>query len=93
MAEAFLKVVIDNLRSLIMEEIGPILRVDKEMKKLSSTLTTLQAVLLEVLKRSKSRADPFEIGCRSSTSLLMRSMTFWMSAILMSPKSNTLVTN
>ncbi|KAL1547871.1 hypothetical protein AAHA92_16178 [Salvia divinorum] len=92
MAEAFLKVVIDNLRSLIMEEIGPILRVDKEMKKLSSTLTTLQAVL-EVLKRSKSRADPFEIGCRSSTSLLMRSMTFWMSAILMSPKSNTLVTN
>ncbi|XP_042050950.1 putative disease resistance protein RGA3 isoform X2 [Salvia splendens] len=45
MAEAFLKVVLDNLGSLIKEEIGLILGVDEEMQKLSSTLTTLQAVL------------------------------------------------
>ncbi|XP_047946924.1 disease resistance protein RGA2-like isoform X2 [Salvia hispanica] len=45
MAEAFLKVVLDNLGSLIKEEIGLILGVDEEMQKLSSTFTTLQAVL------------------------------------------------
>ncbi|XP_047951745.1 disease resistance protein RGA2-like isoform X2 [Salvia hispanica] len=45
MAEAFLNVVLDNLSSLIKEEIGLILGVDEEMQKLKSTLTTLQAVL------------------------------------------------
>ncbi|XP_042017767.1 putative disease resistance protein RGA1 [Salvia splendens] len=45
MAEAFLQVVLDNLSSLIKEEIGLILGVDVEMKKLGSTLTTIQAVL------------------------------------------------
>ncbi|KAL1547874.1 putative disease resistance protein RGA1 [Salvia divinorum] len=45
MAEAFLQVVLDNLASLIKEEIGLILGVDEEMHKLASTLTTLQAVL------------------------------------------------
>ncbi|XP_047939497.1 putative disease resistance protein RGA3 [Salvia hispanica] len=45
MAGAFLQVVLDNLGSLIKDEIGLILGVDDEMQKLSSTLTTLQAVL------------------------------------------------
>ncbi|XP_047953751.1 putative disease resistance protein RGA3 [Salvia hispanica] len=45
MAEAFLQVILDNLSSLIKEEIGLILGVDDEMKKLCSTLTTIQAVL------------------------------------------------
>ncbi|KAL1540406.1 hypothetical protein AAHA92_24763 [Salvia divinorum] len=45
MAEAFLKLVIDNLSSLIKEEIGLILGVNNEMEKLCSTLTTIQAVL------------------------------------------------
>ncbi|KAL1547872.1 putative disease resistance protein RGA3 isoform X2 [Salvia divinorum] len=45
MAEAFLQVVLDNLALLIKEEIGLLLGVDEEMHKLSSTLTTLQAVL------------------------------------------------
>ncbi|KAH6806833.1 hypothetical protein C2S51_027941 [Perilla frutescens var. frutescens] len=45
MAEAFLKVMIDKLSSLIQEEIGLIMGVDSEMKKLSSILTTVQAVL------------------------------------------------
>ncbi|KAH6817964.1 hypothetical protein C2S51_001567 [Perilla frutescens var. frutescens] len=45
MAEAFLQIVLDNLSSLIKEEIGLMMGVDKEMKKLSSTLTTIQVVL------------------------------------------------
>ncbi|XP_047947331.1 putative disease resistance protein RGA3 [Salvia hispanica] len=45
MAEAFLKDILDKLRSLITEEVGLILGVDKEMKKLSNTLITLQAEL------------------------------------------------
>ncbi|KAG8382059.1 hypothetical protein BUALT_Bualt05G0037100 [Buddleja alternifolia] len=45
MAEAFLQVLLDNLASLIKGEIGLIMGLDNEMKKLSSTLTTIQAVL------------------------------------------------
>ncbi|XP_047953599.1 putative disease resistance protein RGA1 [Salvia hispanica] len=45
MAEAFLQLVLDNLSSLIKKEIGLILGVDNVMKKLCSTLTTIQAVL------------------------------------------------
>ncbi|XP_047973038.1 putative disease resistance protein RGA1 isoform X2 [Salvia hispanica] len=45
MAEAFLQLLLDNLTSLIKEEIGLILGVDDEMKKLCSTLTIIQAVL------------------------------------------------
>ncbi|KAK6118644.1 hypothetical protein DH2020_047636 [Rehmannia glutinosa] len=45
MAEAFVGVVVENLGSLIKEEIGLIMGVDDEMNKLSSTLTTIQAVL------------------------------------------------
>ncbi|KAK6116767.1 hypothetical protein DH2020_049500 [Rehmannia glutinosa] len=45
MAEAFVEVVVENLGSLIKEEIGLIMGVDDEMNKLSSTLTTIQAVL------------------------------------------------
>ncbi|KAL8483011.1 hypothetical protein ACS0TY_025895 [Phlomoides rotata] len=41
MAEAFLHVLIKNLTSLF----GLIRGVDKEMKKLSNTLTTIQSVL------------------------------------------------
>ncbi|XP_047953703.1 putative disease resistance protein RGA3 [Salvia hispanica] len=45
MAEAFLQLLLDNLSSLIKEEIGLILGVDDEMKKLCSTLIIIQAVL------------------------------------------------
>ncbi|KAL8504763.1 hypothetical protein ACS0TY_016080 [Phlomoides rotata] len=45
MAEAFFQVLIENLTSLIQSEIGLIRGVDKEMKKLSNTLTAIQNVL------------------------------------------------
>ncbi|KAL8509301.1 hypothetical protein ACS0TY_016489 [Phlomoides rotata] len=45
MAEAFFQLLIENLTSLIQSEIGLIRGVDKEMKKLSNTLTTIQKVL------------------------------------------------
>ncbi|KAL8504193.1 hypothetical protein ACS0TY_022795 [Phlomoides rotata] len=45
MAEAFFKVLIDNVSSLLKEEVGLIMGVDKEMKKLANTLTTIQKVL------------------------------------------------
>ncbi|KAL8499315.1 hypothetical protein ACS0TY_022335 [Phlomoides rotata] len=45
MAEAFFKVLIDNVSSLMKEEVGLIMGVDKEMKKLANTLTTIQKVL------------------------------------------------
>ncbi|KAL8503753.1 hypothetical protein ACS0TY_022463 [Phlomoides rotata] len=45
MAEAFFKVLIENVTSLIQREIGFIMGVDKEMKKLSNTLTSIQKVL------------------------------------------------
>ncbi|KAK4487503.1 hypothetical protein RD792_005854 [Penstemon davidsonii] len=45
MAEAFVQLLLDNLSSLIQGEIGLIMGVDDEMKNLSSTLTTIQAVL------------------------------------------------
>ncbi|KAH6757485.1 hypothetical protein C2S52_023353 [Perilla frutescens var. hirtella] len=45
MAEAFVQLVLDNLSSLIKEEIGLMMGVDDEMRNLSSTLTTIQAVL------------------------------------------------
>ncbi|XP_047981421.1 putative disease resistance protein RGA3 isoform X3 [Salvia hispanica] len=57
MAEAFLQVLLDNLSSLLKEEIGLILGVDYEMKKLRSTLTTIQAVLEDAEdKQIKSKA-------------------------------------
>ncbi|KAK4487542.1 hypothetical protein RD792_005810 [Penstemon davidsonii] len=45
MAEAFVQLLLDNLSSLIQGEIGLIMGVDDEIKNLSSTLTTIQAVL------------------------------------------------
>ncbi|KAL8540787.1 hypothetical protein ACS0TY_002126 [Phlomoides rotata] len=45
MAEDFFKVLLENLSSLIGSEIGLIMGVDKEMNKLSNTLTTIQNVL------------------------------------------------
>ncbi|KAL8521431.1 hypothetical protein ACS0TY_011813 [Phlomoides rotata] len=45
MAEAFLQIVLENLNSLILEEVGLIMGVNEEMKRLSSNLTTIQAVL------------------------------------------------
>ncbi|XP_047947328.1 putative disease resistance protein RGA3 [Salvia hispanica] len=45
MAEVILEVILDKLRSLITDEIGLILGVDKEMQKLFNTLITLQAEL------------------------------------------------
>ncbi|KAL8503989.1 hypothetical protein ACS0TY_022643 [Phlomoides rotata] len=45
MAEAFFQVLIENVSSLIKEEVGLIMGVEKEMKKLANTLTTIQKVL------------------------------------------------
>ncbi|KAL8499107.1 hypothetical protein ACS0TY_022178 [Phlomoides rotata] len=45
MAEAFFKVLLENVSSLIKDEVGLIMGVDKEMKKLANTLTTIQKVL------------------------------------------------
>ena len=45
MADAFLQFLLEKLNSLIQKELGLIWGVDKEMKKLSSLLTTIQAVL------------------------------------------------
>ncbi|KAH7833476.1 hypothetical protein Vadar_006722 [Vaccinium darrowii] len=45
MALSFLPVVLQNLNSLIQSEVGLLWGVDKEMKKLSSTLSTIEAVL------------------------------------------------
>lgn len=45
MAEAILQVVLDNLNSLIKDEFRLLQGVEKEMEKLSSTLSTIQAVL------------------------------------------------
>ncbi|XP_042024018.1 putative disease resistance protein RGA4 [Salvia splendens] len=45
MAESFVSILIHNLSYLLEEEIGVIMGVDKEMKKLQSTLTTIQSVL------------------------------------------------
>ncbi|KAK4485097.1 hypothetical protein RD792_007706 [Penstemon davidsonii] len=45
MAEAFVQILVDNLSSLIQGKIGLIMGVNEEMNKLSSTLTTIQAVL------------------------------------------------
>ncbi|KAL8504982.1 hypothetical protein ACS0TY_016254 [Phlomoides rotata] len=45
MAETFFQVLIENLTSLIQDEIGLIMGVDAEMNKLSNNLTTLQKVL------------------------------------------------
>ncbi|XP_015865627.3 putative disease resistance protein RGA3 [Ziziphus jujuba] len=45
MAEAFVKAMLDNLNSLIQKEFGLLWGFDKEMEKLSSTLSTISAVL------------------------------------------------
>ncbi|XP_073143070.1 putative disease resistance protein RGA4 [Henckelia pumila] len=45
MAEACLQLLLDNLFSLIKEEVGLIMGVEQEMNKLSSNLTAIQAVL------------------------------------------------
>ncbi|KAL8499111.1 hypothetical protein ACS0TY_022181 [Phlomoides rotata] len=45
MAEAFFQVLIESVSSLIKDEVGLIMGVDKEMKKLANTLTTIQKVL------------------------------------------------
>ncbi|KAL8499314.1 hypothetical protein ACS0TY_022334 [Phlomoides rotata] len=45
MAEAFFQVLIENVSSLIKDEVGSIMGVDKEIKKLANTLTTIQKVL------------------------------------------------
>ncbi|KAF3449631.1 hypothetical protein FNV43_RR10362 [Rhamnella rubrinervis] len=45
MAEAFLNVVVENLNTLIQKELGLLWGVNKDMERLSSTLTTICAVL------------------------------------------------
>ncbi|KAJ4716398.1 Disease resistance protein [Melia azedarach] len=51
MAEAILQVVIENLNSLMGKELGLLYGVEKEMEKLSSTLSTIQAVLEDAEER------------------------------------------
>ncbi|KAL1547878.1 putative disease resistance protein RGA3 isoform X2 [Salvia divinorum] len=57
MAEAFLKVILDKLRWLIMEGLGVILCIDEEMRKLCSTLTSLQAALKDADIENSSFRD------------------------------------
>ncbi|PNX58037.1 disease resistance protein rga3-like, partial [Trifolium pratense] len=45
MAEAVIEVVLDNLSSLIQKELSIFLGVDRELKSLSSLLTTIKATL------------------------------------------------
>ncbi|KAA8550342.1 hypothetical protein F0562_002026 [Nyssa sinensis] len=57
MANALLNVVLKSLKSLIEEETGLLWGVDKEMKKLSNTLSTIQAVLEDAeLKQLQDKA-------------------------------------
>ncbi|KAL7122809.1 hypothetical protein ACP275_01G067000 [Erythranthe tilingii] len=57
MAEAFLQIVLEKLSTLVEEEIGRITGVGEEMKKLSSTLTTIQAVVEDAeMKQIESKA-------------------------------------
>ncbi|XP_044496195.1 putative disease resistance protein RGA3 [Mangifera indica] len=51
MAEAFVQILLDNLNSLIGNEVGLLWGVDKEMKKLSSLFSTIQAVLEDAGER------------------------------------------
>ncbi|GFZ16346.1 hypothetical protein Acr_25g0007550 [Actinidia rufa] len=57
MAVSLLSVVLQNLNSLIQKEVGLLWGVDKEMKRLSSTLSTIQAVLEDAdLKQMQNNA-------------------------------------
>ncbi|XP_059657151.1 putative disease resistance protein RGA3 [Cornus florida] len=57
MADALLQVVLDNLNSMIQREIGLLWGVDEEMEKLSSTLSTIRAVLEDAeLRQLQDRA-------------------------------------
>nr|XP_048320468.1 putative disease resistance protein RGA3 [Ziziphus jujuba var. spinosa] len=57
MAEAFLNVVLENLNNLIQKELGLLQGVNKEMGKLSSTLSTICAVLEDAEeKQNKDKA-------------------------------------
>ncbi|KAH6796402.1 hypothetical protein C2S51_037388 [Perilla frutescens var. frutescens] len=60
MAEALLQVLIEKLSSLIQNKIGLILGAEKEMKKLQSTLTTIQSVL-EDAESIQLRNKPIQI--------------------------------
>lgn len=59
MAEAFLQVLLESMSSLIEKEIGLIMGVDKEMKKLQSTLSTIQSVL-EDAEFKQSHSEPIQ---------------------------------
>ncbi|PON63316.1 LRR domain containing protein [Parasponia andersonii] len=51
MAEAFLRVLLENLNSLIQRKIGSLLGVEKQMEKFSSTLSTMCSVLEDAEER------------------------------------------
>ncbi|XP_059656956.1 putative disease resistance protein RGA3 [Cornus florida] len=63
MAEALLQVVLDNLNSMIQREFGLLWGVDKEMKNLSSKLSTIKAVL-EDAELKQLQEKPIKIWLR-----------------------------
>ncbi|XP_062075956.1 putative disease resistance protein RGA3 [Humulus lupulus] len=54
MADALLNVVFENLNSLVQKEFGLLCGVNKEMEKLSSTLSTIRAVLADAEEKQSS---------------------------------------
>ncbi|KAM6576122.1 hypothetical protein CsatB_027959 [Cannabis sativa] len=54
MAEAVLTVVLDNLSSLIQNQVGSVLGVEKEMEKMCSMLSTISAVLEDAEERQST---------------------------------------
>ncbi|XP_073270392.1 putative disease resistance protein RGA3 [Primulina huaijiensis] len=72
MAEAFLQLLLDNLTSLIQAEIGLIMGMEQETKKLSSTLKAIQAVLED--------AEQKQLESNTIRDWFTTSMISWMTA-------------
>ncbi|XP_031256452.1 putative disease resistance protein RGA3 isoform X1 [Pistacia vera] len=86
MADAFVQILLENLNSLIQKEVGLLWGVDKDMNKLSSLLSTIQAVLedaeekqvqdkalqnwLQKLKKAAYKVDDILDDCATEVSRL-----------------------
>ncbi|KAH6824707.1 hypothetical protein C2S53_009680 [Perilla frutescens var. hirtella] len=92
MAEAFLKVMIDKLSSLIQEEIRLIMGVNSEMKKLSSILTTVEAVL-EDAEDKQIESKPIRDWLRKLNCLAYEIDDIFDECEVMYPDSTTLRAN